>query len=72
MLEGLGCCCYLGCPGITFILCGQLQDSEKRSPYLQGWAVLLFVISWGLIVCLLKCGYSVYNVNYTCILGKLI
>lgn len=42
--EGLGCRRYLGCPGVSFILQGQLSASTKRSPRVRGQAVLQFVL----------------------------
>lgn len=42
--KGLGCWHDPGCPGASFNLHGQLEASEKQSPYFQGQAALLFVL----------------------------
>ena len=34
--EGLGCWRHLGCPGLSFILRGQLEAAEKQSLHFQG------------------------------------
>lgn len=42
--EGLGCRRYVGCPGVSFILQGQLSASTKQSPRVRGQAILQFVL----------------------------